>query len=79
MGDQMWFDDVPVIGELPPEAAAARLRQVGEDEVAEALEAIREIPSRTFSPDKQWWERPDKPWLHTTSRVSCLCGLACWQ
>src|SRR2546429_5825600 len=26
--DTPWLDDVPVIGDLPPEAAAARLRQV---------------------------------------------------
>ncbi len=65
MGDQVWFDDVPVIGELPPEEAAARLRQVGENEIAEALEATREDTSHTFHPDKPWWERPDKPWLHT--------------
>ncbi len=65
MGDQIWFDDVPVIGELPPEEAAARLRQVGEDEVAEALEAIRRTSSHTFGPGKSWWELPDKPWLHT--------------
>jgi len=59
MEDQKWFDDVPVIGELPPEEAAARLRQVGEDEVAEALEAIRETSSHTFGPGKSWWELPD--------------------
>jgi len=32
-----WFDDLPVIGRQPPEAAAARLREVGEDEAAEHL------------------------------------------
>src|SRR5450432_1902291 len=37
--DTRWLDDVPVIGDLPPEPAAARLHQVGEDEVAKTLEA----------------------------------------
>ncbi len=72
MEDQKWFDDVPVIGELPPEEAAARLRQVGEDEVAEALEAIRETSSHTFGPGKSWWELPDKPWLHTAHAFGYL-------
>jgi hypothetical protein len=72
MGDQVWFDDVPVIGELPPLEAAARLRQVGEDEVAQALETMREISSHTFHPGKQWWELPNKPWLHTTHAFGYL-------
>lgn len=72
MGDQVWFDDVPVIGELPPEEAAARLRQVGEDEVAEALEAVRGTSLHTFGPDKPWWELPDKPWLHTAHAFGYL-------
>ena len=72
MGDQVWFDDVPVIGELPPKEAAARLRQLGEDEVASALEARRETSSYAFGPDKQWWELPDKPWLHTAHAFGYL-------
>lgn len=68
----MWFDDVPVIGELPPLEAAARLRQVGEEEVAEVLEAIQETPSHAFGPDKQWWELPDKSWLHTAHAYGYL-------
>ncbi len=32
-----WFDD-PVLGRLPPHDAAAKLREVGEDEAAELLE-----------------------------------------
>lgn len=30
MADQQWFDDVPVIGKMPPAAAAAKLREMGE-------------------------------------------------
>lgn len=65
MGDQEWFDDMPVIGELPLKDAAARLQLIGENEVVEALEARRETPSHAFGPCKSWWELPDKPWLHT--------------
>lgn len=72
MGEQEWFDDVPVIGELPPLEAVARLRQVGEDEVAEVLEARRETLSHTFGPDKLWWGLPDRPWLHTAHAFGYL-------
>src|SRR5258707_2720090 len=68
MGDQVWFDDVPVIGELPPLEAAAILRQVGENEVAEALEATREEASRSFG----WSGRPDALWNHTAHAFGYL-------
>ena len=32
-----WFDDVPTLGRLPPERAAAKLRELGEDAAADAL------------------------------------------
>lgn len=38
MTTDTWFDDLPVIGKLPPAQAAAKLREVGEDEVADAIE-----------------------------------------
>ena len=68
MRDRTWFDDVPVIGELPPLEAAAILRQVGENEVAEALEATREETSHTFG----WRERADELWLHTAHAFGYL-------
>ena len=33
-----WFDDVPTLGRLPPERAAAKLRELGEDAAADALQ-----------------------------------------
>ena len=33
-----WFDDLPVLGQLPPGSAAAKLREAGEDEAATRLE-----------------------------------------
>jgi hypothetical protein len=41
MTTDTWFDDLPVIGKLPPEEAAAKLREVGEDELADAIEAAQ--------------------------------------
>jgi hypothetical protein len=34
-----WFDDTPVLGKMPPEEAAAKLREMGEDEAAETMGA----------------------------------------
>ena len=34
-----WFDDMPVVGKMLPGEAAAKLREMGEDEFAEAMEA----------------------------------------
>jgi hypothetical protein len=38
MSDSTWLDDVPVLGMLPPDEAAAALRAMGEPEVADVLE-----------------------------------------
>jgi hypothetical protein len=68
----MWFDDVPVIGELSPEQAIAILREVGEDEIAEALKATQEEASHTFSSGRQWRKRPDALWNHTAHAFGYL-------
>ncbi len=74
MSTSHWFDDLPVVGALPPEEAASILREVGEEEVAEALEKAPAIPSHTFGPDirKHWWSFPDKLWLHTAHAFGYL-------
>lgn len=38
MSISSWLDDMPVLAEMPARQAAARLREVGENEVADALE-----------------------------------------
>jgi len=38
MNTDNWFDDLPMLGQMPPAQAAAKLREVGEDEVADAIE-----------------------------------------
>lgn len=74
MADLTWFDDVPVIGELPSEEAAAILYEVGENEVAEALEGDSGTSAHTFGPGKykHWWTPPDKLWLHTAHTFGYL-------
>ena len=38
MAESTWFDDVPVIGQMGPEQAASKLREVGETELADAVD-----------------------------------------
>jgi hypothetical protein len=74
MSVSQWFDDLPVVGALSPKEAAAILHEVGEDEVAGALEETPETPSQVFGPGtgKHWWSLPDKPWLHTAHAFGYL-------
>src|SRR5512135_2274853 len=55
-----WFGDLSVLGQLPPGPAAAKLREVGEDEAAARLE---EVPrAGMFAPSGRWWTFQDRPW-----------------
>lgn len=69
-----WFDDLTVLGNLPPQEAAAKLREVGEDEAAAALEAAQEesFTVKTFGDRKWWWPFQDKPWQHTAHAFGFL-------
>jgi len=62
-----WAGDVPVLGKLPPEQAAAKLREVGEEEAAEALERAtqEQRPAETFGPFGLRWPF-DRPWQYTS-------------
>lgn len=52
------FDDVPTIGAMGPAQAARKLREIGEDEVAVALEGAN-------ARRQESWPFQDKPWQHT--------------
>jgi hypothetical protein len=69
-----WFDDQPVIGKLPPEQAAARLREIGENEAADMLEVAQDTQSKSFElrGRKSWWPFQDKPWQHTSHAFGYL-------
>ncbi len=71
MTTSTWFDDLPVLGALPPQEAAAKLREVGEVEAATALEAA---PGKavTFRGARRWWPFQDKPWQHTAHAFGYL-------
>jgi hypothetical protein len=61
------LDDIPVIGKLPPAEAAARLREQGEQQAAEALEALPQEkgvdPKGLF--DEIEWPFQNRAWQHT--------------
>ncbi|HEV2582827.1 MAG TPA: hypothetical protein VGT44_18355, partial [Ktedonobacteraceae bacterium] len=68
MSASQWFDGIPVIGKLPPEQAVEKLREVGEDEIADMLEVQQGSAAKSFEIAKRgWWPFParEKPWLHT--------------
>src|SRR5947208_4343384 len=70
-----WFDDQPVIGKLPAEQAAAKLREVGENEAADMLEVAQDTQSKSFFESrgrKSWWPFQDKPWQHTSHAFGYL-------
>lgn len=71
MTTSTWFDDLPVLGALPPEEAAAKLREVGESEAATALEAAPK-EAIAYGTRKGWWPFADKPWQHTAHAFGYL-------
>jgi hypothetical protein len=58
-----WFGDVPVIGALPPEAMAAKLRELGQDELAEL--ALEVPPTQSFGAGWRPFGRAPQAWQHT--------------
>jgi len=49
MATTSWFDDLPVVGCMPPEQAAPKLREVGENGVADSLRAAPAQLSPSFA------------------------------
>ncbi len=68
------FDDLPVIGKLPPEQAIIKLREVGEDDVADMLEMTQEAETKAFrsSDFRSWLHLQDRPWEHTAHTFGYL-------
>src|SRR5512139_1485755 len=67
-----WFDDLPVLGKLPPAAAAAKLRELGEDEAATALEAASSEREALTYGTPRWWPFQDRAWQHTAHTFGYL-------
>jgi hypothetical protein len=65
MGAEDWFEGPPVLGKLPSAQAIATLRELGEDTVADTLEAAEETPRKgTFGGRWNFWSARNEPWQH---------------
>jgi hypothetical protein len=71
-----WFDDLPVMGKLPTRQAAAKLREMGADDEAAALEAAHVSESDTYAVRKGWWPLRDRAWRHTAHAFGYLAPAA---
>ncbi|MGD9101867.1 MAG: hypothetical protein PVF45_15395 [Anaerolineae bacterium] len=68
-----WFDELPVLGALPPEQAAVKLRQVGEIEAATALEQAEAQEALVLGGRRRFrWPFGDKAWQHTAHAFGYL-------
>jgi hypothetical protein len=78
MTTSTWFDALPVLGKLPPQEAAAKLREVGEIEAAAALEAAPSEVTRgpVFGKRGIKWPFGDKAWQHTAHAFGYLAPAA---
>ena len=73
MTTSTWFDDLPVLGALPPQEAAGKLREVGESEAATALENATTREAVLYAKGaKPWWPFGDKAWQHTAHAFGYL-------
>lgn len=62
----IWFDDLPVLGKLPPAQAAAKLREVGENKTADTLEAAKDTRDfQTFGALSRFLPFQNRQWQHT--------------
>jgi len=71
-----WLARLPVIGGLPPDEAAAKLREVGEDEIADALEVSGQSAPATYGVLSRLGIGGDRVWLHTAHAVGFLAPVA---
>ena len=71
MATTSWFDDLPVVGRMPPEKVAPKLREVGENAAADSLRAAPAQLSPSFAP-LDWLPFRERLWAHTTHAFGYL-------
>ena len=76
MTDAGWLARLPVIGSLPPAEAAAKLREVGEDDLADAVDAAPQAAPATYGVLSRIGIGGDRAWLHTAHAVGFLAPAA---
>lgn len=69
MNPDLWFNDLPVLGKLPPAEAVAKLREIGEIDTAEVLKSAGEDLPQTCGAQSLLG---DKPWQHTAHTLGYL-------
>jgi hypothetical protein len=57
---------VPVLGKLPPEQVAEKLRQLGETADAERVAHAADAVAKAAFLPASWWPFVDRPWQHVT-------------
>lgn len=82
MATSDWFDDLPVLGSMDSEQAAAKLQEVGEDEAAAQIAQVteetgtEELASAQSAKAPSWWPFGDRPWQHTAHTFGHLAPAA---
>lgn len=76
MAPSDWFEDRPILGRLPPERAAAKLREVGEEQAAQALEKAAGERAAAYAKGPSWWPFGDRAWQHTAHTFGYLAPAA---
>ncbi len=76
MASTAWFDDLAVIGKMPPNKAAAKLREMGDARAADALAAKPEASAETYKGPLRSWPFQDKAWQHTAHAFGYLAPLS---
>jgi hypothetical protein len=72
MKTSMWFEELPVLGKLPPEKAAIKLRELGDEETANILEtAHRGMSAKSTFALLEGLFKP-KAWQHTAHAFGYL-------
>jgi hypothetical protein len=64
MTTSLWFDDLSVVGRMPPEQAVPKLREVGEDAAADSLQGKLARTSPSFG-TLDWLPFRERLWAHT--------------
>ena len=71
-----WLEELPVLGRLPVDEAAAKLREVGEDELADTLQAARHNATPTMYALAGLRLRRDRAFRHTGIAIGYLAPRA---
>jgi len=72
--DSSWFD-IPVLGALPPEAAAKKLQELGERELAEQIRAVPVEAEYRRVGGWRWPFKETKAWQHTSHAFGYIAPL----